>query len=91
MVLVGRGCPLKAEQLTFFFWAQAASGIPSKEWCGVNLEAREWPCPEQERARVCGVSWQEKKARVLSVCLSVGAARLGQSGKATWNNLGEKG
>ena len=37
------------------------------------------------------VSWQEQKARVLSVCLSVGAARLGQVGKATSNNLGEKG
>ena len=37
------------------------------------------------------VSWQEQKARVLSVCLSVGAARLSQAGKATSNNLGEKG
>lgn len=84
----------KAEYFAFFFWAQAASGIPSRSGSSRSCGQESGLVLNRERARLSEVSWLEKKARVLSVCLSVGAAQLSQARKphrTIWEQRGDRG
>lgn len=67
-----------------FFSAWAASNVPSRGWCKVSLEARDWPVQNKGEG---GVFWQKKRVNVLFVFWSHLA---GLGGKATWNILKEE-